>query len=472
MPLDLIQALFSNVWAIVLVILFFSASVFVHELGHFLVARARGLTVTRFSIGFGPPIYSWKGQSGTEYRFSWIPLGGYVALPQIADMPAIEGEGEDEPEPASSQPVTYTSKVMVFVAGAIFNVIFAFLLASIVWFVGIPTPRNQTTTQIGSVSPTIVTSEGETVEGPAMAAGIKPGDHIVAVDGIEVSDWDTLVQLLVTSAGRTEDDRRVTELTIDRYGERFDVDIFPRLATDERIRRIGVSPVLTSVVGQVTPDSAAAAAGLETGTRVLNTLEFFQRLGESQPGAFALTIDEAGETRSVEIAIPAGTELDMTDLGLVLEQDMITTYPNPVEQVTGIVRMTFRTLGSLINPQSDIGISKLSGPVGIFRIFHLVAKADLRLVLWFTILVNINLAIFNLLPIPVLDGGHILIATINKLRGRDLPANWVMTTQSVFMMLLLTMILYVSFFDVRRIVRDNSDPATTEEPAEETPAEE
>ena len=124
--------------------------------------------------------------------------------------------------------------------------------------------------------------------------------------------------------------------------------------------------------------------------------------------------------------------------------------------------MTFRTLGSLINPQSDIGISKLSGPVGIIRVFHMAAQADIRLVLWFTILVNINLAIFNLLPIPVLDGGHMLFATISRLRGRALPSNFIMTTQSVFMMLLLTMILYVSFFDVRRLVRDNTSPAVEE----------
>lgn len=116
--------------------------------------------------------------------------------------------------------------------------------------------------------------------------------------------------------------------------------------------------------------------------------------------------------------------------------------------------MTFRTLSSLINPQSDIGLSKVAGPVGIVRIFHSAAEAGMRAILMFTILVNINLAIFNLLPVPVLDGGQMLFATIGKLRGRALPANFVMTTQGVFIMLLFSMILYISFFDVRRVVRD------------------
>jgi regulator of sigma E protease len=118
--------------------------------------------------------------------------------------------------------------------------------------------------------------------------------------------------------------------------------------------------------------------------------------------------------------------------------------------------MTLHTLSSLLNPRSDIGLSNLSGPVGIVHIFSNAAEAGLRVVLMFTILVNINLAILNLLPIPVLDGGQMLFATIGRLRGRALPINFILTTQSVFMVLLFSMILYVSFFDVRRWARDVS----------------
>ena len=97
-------------------------------------------------------------------------------------------------------------------------------------------------------------------------------------------------------------------------------------------------------------------------------------------------------------------------------------HPDPFSQIQENVVMTFRVLAGLVNPQSDLGVSKLSGPVGIIRVFHATAQSDIRLVLWFTILVNVNLAIFNLLPIPVLDGGHMLFATIGRLRGRALPA--------------------------------------------------
>ena len=129
-------------------------------------------------------------------------------------------------------------------------------------------------------------------------------------------------------------------------------------------------------------------------------------------------------------------------------------YPSPFAQVDQLVTRTLSTLWGLINPNSDIGLSKLAGPVGIVRIFHEAAAAGIRYVLMFTILVNVNLAIFNLLPIPVLDGGQMLFATIGRLRGKALPLNFILTTQSVFIVLLCSMVIYVSYFDVRRWRRD------------------
>jgi regulator of sigma E protease len=130
------------------------------------------------------------------------------------------------------------------------------------------------------------------------------------------------------------------------------------------------------------------------------------------------------------------------------------THPTPFAQLSEHVTMTFRTLWSLLNPHSDVGLSKVSGPVGIVRIFHSAAEAGIVVVLVFTILVNVNLAIFNLLPIPVLDGGQMLFATIGKLRGRALPPQFIMAAQSAFGVLLIAMVLYVSVFDVRRWARD------------------
>lgn len=471
MPTELLQGLFSNLWAIFLIILFFGGSIFVHELGHFLAARRRGVHVSRFSIGFGPKIVSWRGRDGVEYRLSWLPLGGYVALPQLADMRAIEGADEVPAEKLG--PVSYPTRMLVFAAGAVFNLLFAFLLATIIWFVGQPTTSDQATTQIGYVVPTLTLEDGTEVVSPAAQAGLQVGDIVRAIDGHRVNDWQELQQMLVTSAGRTEEGRRRNVFTVERNGEQRDIVVYPRLAGDERIRRVGILAAWQMIVHDVPPDSAGAAIGLQPGdrivalddTEILSGEAYVSHLTAHADRPIALRILRGGEPLTLTIPPRAGVERP-ADLGVQFTTESRLVYPNPFRQFAGHVRMTIRTLGSLINPQSDIGISKLSGPVGIIRIFHLAAQADIRIVLWFTILVNINLAIFNLLPIPVLDGGHMLFATIARLRGRALPPNFIMTTQSVFMILLFTMILYVTVFDVRRIVRDAAPPPPPEESAE------
>jgi regulator of sigma E protease len=163
MSLDFLSNLFGNIWSGVLVVLFFGASIFVHELGHFLAARWRGVKVERFSIGFGPPILSWVGKDGVEYRLAWIPLGGYVLLPQLADLGPVEGPSKVDVD--ALPPISYVSKMVVFVAGATFNILFAFALACIVWVAGQPTFSELNTTQIGTISPTLKLADGSAASG-------------------------------------------------------------------------------------------------------------------------------------------------------------------------------------------------------------------------------------------------------------------------------------------------------------------
>ncbi len=459
MPSDLLQTLLSNAWSIFLVVLFFGGSIFVHELGHFLAARRRGVKVERFSIGFGPAICSWRGRDGVEYRLAWFPLGGYVLLPQLADLGAIEGKSELDVE--SLPPLSYATRMFVFAAGAFFNLLFALALATVIWVIGQPESSESATTRIGYVSAMLELPDGRHVPSPAAEAGLKVGDVIRAIDGSTVSNFRDIQYLIGLGSGQSADGQRQALFTVERGGKLLDFSVHPRLVGEEKDRRVGIAAGYELLVQQVAPDSVGAKAGFKPGDEILSldgvpTLSastYFEQLESSAKRTVVARVKRAAGV--AELIITARPDAkSAANLGLTLTTGFQLTHPTPFSQIAEHITMTFRTLWSLINPHSDIGLSKVSGPVGIVRIFHSAAEAGIRVSLIFAILVNVNLAIFNLLPIPVLDGGQMLFATIGRLRGRALPTNFIIAAQSAFGILLITMVLYVSFFDVRRWARD------------------
>lgn len=458
--MDLLHTILSNLWSVLLIVIFFGGSIFVHELGHFLAARRRGMVVERFSIGFGPKIFSWRGKDGVEYRISWLPLGGYVALPQLADMRGIEGESTTDIQ--KLPPPSYATKMIVSVAGAVCNIVFAFVLACIVWGVGLPTTSDQTTTRIGYIVPQIKLADGTKVTSPAVEAGLRIGDTVRSIDGHALKNWQDLMQYLLTGSDHAADGRREAVLSIERDGKNLDITVYPRLSGDEKIRKVGISPAYELIVQELDKKGLGATAGFQPndrllaldGTVVLNVQTYLDLLTQNPAQPVQASV-KRGNT-IVTLTIPNRAALkEASDLGLAITTDSSLIYPSPFAQIGDDISKTYNTFLSLLNPHSDIGLSKLSGPVGIVRVFHLASQADIRLVLWFTILINVNLAIFNLLPIPVLDGGHMLFATIARLRGRSLPPQFIATTQSVFMVLLFSMMIYVSYFDGRRWIRDD-----------------
>lgn len=577
---SIFNELFSNIWSIFLVIVFFGGSIFIHELGHFLAARRRGLKIERFSIGFGPKLFGWT-KNGVDYRVSLLPLGGYVALPQLADLEAIEGSYQGK---ESLPPISYADKVIVAVMGAVFNLFFALFLATIIWYVGIPSTEAEQTTVVGYVQPEILIDTNTEVPGPAYTAGILPGDRVLAVDGEPVSHFSDIQKLIVTGSGRsTSGDPEVT-LRIERAGKEITLTLHPRLAlmnlkSGDAMRMIGIIPAQTIIVGAIMPSSPAEKAGLQLndtilaaageklysmnmlsditshyagkpleltlqrGTQTLTltatpeaiaftqplaaltqnnaTLTFLSKPTQQDvstlltsegphelvvfetpqpsediphslkgltPGDVLATVNEipvstpenfveaiaksGGRTAHLvlqrkqdyleeERAIPPPYEASIlppetrTLLGFSSKPQNIITHPTPWYQFSDSIRMTLRVLVSLFSSNSDIKINNLMGPPGIVRVLHTFSSEDIRLVLWFTVLLNINLAILNLLPIPVLDGGQIVFATLAKLRGKPLSSKLIGSIQGTFMILLFSLMIYVSFFDIRRWQGDN-----------------
>jgi regulator of sigma E protease len=467
-PTDLLHTILNNAWSILLIVLFFGGSIFVHELGHFLAARARGVHVEVFSIGMGPPIVSWKGASGTRYQIAWFPLGGFVLLPQIADLGPLEGESSVSAE--ELPPVSYSSKMLVFAAGATFNILFAFLLACVIWRIGQPENNESLSTTVGYVARTIDLPDGSKVPSPAAQGGLRVGDVVKSIDGHRIADWGDLNDTLVMGSGRDLDGGRNTVFVIERDGKTMELTLHPRLSGDDHIRRVGILQGYDMNVHAVEANSALAKAGLLAGDRIvsvrgepiMNFGGLAEELAIDPAKAAHLGVLRAGQP--LDLTVPArSATLPLGEIEYLTGSHM--TYPSPFTQIAQPFMLTLRTVWGLINPRSDIGLNKVSGPIGIVHIFHEAAEVGIRVVIRITILINVNLAILNLLPVPVLDGGQMMFATIGRLRGRSLPAKFIVATQSVFIVLLLSMFLYISIFDVRRWSKDAAEARTQVPPA-------
>ncbi len=467
------DSLLSSPLAVAIGIVCLTACIFIHELGHFLAARWRGAHVPRFSVfGLGNPIIkrTWRG---VEWCICWIPFGAYVQIPQLADLGEIEG-GEADKNAPPRPPLGYLDKVIVALAGPVFNLLFALVLASVLWVVGEERSAEMATTRIGYVATTIKLSDGREVPSPAAQAGLREGDVVRSLDGRPTKEWQDILNGIVLGAGQI-DGERAAVFVVERDGQPLTFTVRPQLATEEKVRRIGISPYVETKIHSVAADSPAARAGFQKDDRIEAIdgvlIRSFAALDEGlrKNAERAVTVRVLRAGAPLDLTLPTGSAGGMgAKLGLLFTTDFALVHTDPLTQVGGFIGNTFRTLGSLINPFSDVGLSKMGGPIGIVAGFTQAAQAGPRVVLWLTILINVALAVFNLLPIPVLDGGHIAFATIAKLRGRPINPEFIGKLQLAFFVLLISMMLYVSTHDVRRLRRD-SRPAAEEKQPEKTP---
>ena len=372
-------------------------------------------------------------------------------------------EGNENSKKEKLPKISYTDKMIVAVMGAVFNIIFAVILTLIIWGIGRETIRS---TVIGNVPENIIDFKQEILPNPAFVAGIKEGDEIIEVDGNKVNNWWSYMNSMATGVGRADDGRAEAIIKVKRSSQLIEFKTYPILVSSEKMRSIGVAPQTDSnsspIVLKLETDMPAYDAGLKIGDRLVSldnepivSGEFLKKYLKKNGDRFILVgIERNSKEISISIKPRIKTESGETipRFGFSYDYDykVELIHENPINQIMGFTEIMQKTLFALLNKNSDIEIKNMSGPVGIVHGLNIMARQDLVNFIWFIALINVNLALFNLLPIPVLDGGHMLFATISKF-VKPIPIIVMEKIQSIFVMLLLMFIFYVTFFDLKRL---------------------
>ena len=455
-------------WLIFLVVMFFNVMIFVHELGHFLAGKWRGAYIDRFQIWFGKPVWQ-KKIGGVQWGIGWIPAGGFVSLPQLADMQGIEGEADI---PKDLKPLKPLDKVIIAAAGPLASLALAYFFAILVFFVGKPVAEMSTTT-IGYIPE----------NSPAAQAGLQAGDTIRAIDGQPVHKWagnmEGVRELVAMSEHekitftieRPQADGSTQQLTIESGYKLPETKWWQRTA----MRQVGIMPSAPTIVGKIIPGSPAEQAGLVTGQRIvkLNGAAVYSPvaiLEAAEKGAVELTLqnpDGSEVTTTLTSAMPAnwqGLEGARPIMGFLwggMDGKLKTEYPGVQEQINQSFRWMGETLAKVAAPGSSVGMEHLSGPVGIGSyLYQMLSTTDgWKLIFWFAVVLNVNLAVLNILPLPIVDGGHVVLGTLEIIFRRPVGGKLLEWIQTGFIFLLLTFFIFVTFKDVGDLVGGDEEAA-------------
>jgi regulator of sigma E protease len=411
--------------------------VFVHELGHFLAARRLGVRVLTFSLGFGPKLLKFR-RGDTEYCISAVPLGGYVKM-----------AGENPEDPRSGQPDEFLSKTkwerfQILVAGPAMNVILAVVVMAVVLAQGAQVPIYQDQPPVvGAVQP----------GSPAEQVGLMRGDRILTVAGDPVDTWEDLFLAVGTRPNRE------IALTYSRGGENRSIMVTTVGETRYEVGNIGVLPDVNPVVASVIPDTPAEAAGLQAGDvlmaingeRMVTPAQVVDAIGRNGGKELELTINRGGEAGG-QRTLRATPRLDGDRwvLGFYPGEQTRTFQPGPVEAVQlSVARniefggLIFRTLGGLF--VGETSPRQLMGPVAIAQLSGESAAAGWIALFTLMASISLNLGLLNLLPIPVLDGGHILIMALEGVARRDFSMavkEKMLLAGFVLLMMLMVTVIY------------------------------
>ncbi len=427
--------------------------VFVHELGHYLAARAVGVHASAFSIGFGPELFGWTDKRGCRWRFALIPLGGYVKMQGDADA-ASAGHDETAEQPGGLLSASVGGRALIFVAGPAANFILAAVVSAIIFM-----------TAGQQITPPII--GGIAQNSPAEAVGFQAGDRILSINGDRVRQFEDVADIEFTAAGIP------LTVEVERNGETLALTATPEIAKFEdrfgnsyERGRLGLYAAAPANIGRVLPDSAAEAAGLQPGDRIISldgapmtTFREFAIFVRARPEVvIAAEIERDGQRMTLDLrpatatATVDGQEQTIGRIGVnaaARERVQLDPLTASGAGVVYVWDMSGRILDYMW--QIVIGLRPVNEIGGVLRIAQIAgdtARISLLALVTFGVLLSINLGLINLFPVPMLDGGHLVFLAIEWARGKRLSERAEENSYRVGFAMVIGLMLFATWNDL------------------------
>ncbi|MFC0322384.1 sigma E protease regulator RseP [Gallibacterium melopsittaci] len=444
----------SFLWTVISFIVVIAVLVFVHEFGHFWVARKCGVAVQRFSIGFGKVLWRKTDKHGTEFVVSLIPLGGYVRM--------LDERNEEVPpellaKSFTRQPVL--SRIMIYAAGPLANFLFALFAFWLVYLIGIPT-----------LKPIIAELRQDSL---AAQAQFPTNYRITAIDNEPIHNWEDVNLVLAAKMGdgnvefslQDEGSDNLIHRTIDLSDWKFDP------SNETAFTALGIEPKrakVENVIAKVADNSPAAKSGLQIGDKILAVngekltwTEFVQKIQHSANQSLQISVERQGIIKSIEL-IPQLNEKGKPYVGLVpvvqgvsatdietQRYGLLSALSHSWQMVGQLSWATIKIVGKLFT--GEVSLSSLGGPISIAQGAGVSSENGLTYFLRFMALISVNLGIMNLFPLPVLDGGQLVFLLIEGITKKPVPEKIQNIAYRIGVALLLWLTVFVLFNDIMRL---------------------